>query len=235
VDNAMQDALYAETVAAVFGQLMGGAVDPESLVPGILASIAERRILAWSARPEEAAQLAEFALAGGLPVSDETTVRPGLYVVDNVGSKLNYYLTQSIVIEHGVCSTDGRADFRGTINLASSVPDPSTLSESILGAYEWEDLEPGIQRLIVMLYAPPGATITGARVDGVPVVLEPLADDGYPVGKVVVSIPPGGTASISYDFVVASGAPEPEPRFTPLVNPTAVEIMPLDCSTVAIR
>ena len=107
------------------------------------------------------------------------------------------------------------------------------LSPSIVGQWELEGLRAGVQRMIVMLYAPPGSQIVGASLNGQPVALESLHDTDYPVGKLVVSVAPGATVSMSYDLIAAeAGEKALEAQITPMVNATFVDEQPLDCATV---
>ena len=120
------------------------------------------------------------------------------------------------------------------VDLGSVVPaDVGALSPSIVGTWEREGLRAGVQRMIVMLYAPPGSQIVGVSLNGQPVALESLHDTDYPVGKLVVSVDPGATVSMSYDLIAAeAGEKALEAQITPMVNATFVDEQPLDCATV---
>lgn len=234
-DNLKQDAIYGEAVVATFAQLTSGAVDPKTLLASLLQGWNERRVLYWSAHPEEQATLASFGLNGELPVSDAATDRVGVYFQDNVGSKLGYYLQQSVHLAAESCRPDGRQNYRVTAALTNLV-DPGQvagLSPSITGNYKAEKLKPGVQRMISMLYAPPGSQIAGITVNGSPVAVEPLHDTDRPVGKVTLVIQPGETVSVSYDVIAAEpGKKALEAQVTPMVRATEIVNEPLDCATV---
>ena len=107
------------------------------------------------------------------------------------------------------------------------------LSPSILGEWQRAGLKPGVQRMIVYLYAWPGSQIIGATVDAEPVALEALHDTDYPVGRIIVSVQPGATVKLSYDLVAkGSGKKTLEAQMTPMVNPTTVAVGRLDCATI---
>ncbi|GAB3143881.1 DUF4012 domain-containing protein [Marisediminicola antarctica] len=236
LDNISQDAVYAEAVEATFDQLTGGQVDPAILVAALLQGWEERRLLFWSTNPQEQAQLEANGLTGELPVSDDETDRVGLYFHDNVGSKLNYYLQQSVALGTASCRDDGRQSNRVTVELTNTVDpaDAATLSPSIVGTWKSEGVPRAAQRLWVVLYAPPGASITGATVDGEPAAIADLHDTDYPVAKLVVLVRPGETVTLTYDFASAEpGTKALEAQVTPLVNPTEIVTKPLDCATVA--
>jgi hypothetical protein len=234
-DNIAQDAVYSEAVAATFGRLTSGPLDPKALIEALLQGTTERRILMYSARPEETAQLSAYGLTGDLPVSDATTDRVGVYFQDNVGAKMNYYLQQAVHLSQAVCRPDGRSNYRVSVDLTNAV-DPaqvSAISPSILGMYKYQKVKKGDQRLVVMIYAPPGSEIVGAGLNGKAQDLDPYHDEAYPVRKMVVPVPAGKTVSLSYDIVAsAPGVRALEAVVTPLVSPTAVDTTPLDCATV---
>jgi hypothetical protein len=233
-DNLAQDQIYGEAVSATFSRLASGSLNPKVLVAALLQGWDERRVLYWSAQRDEQAQLAAIGLNGELPLSDAKTDRVGIYFQDNVGSKLNYYLQQSVHLGTASCRSDGRQNYRVSVDLGSVVPpDPALLPPAVVGAWEREGLRPGVQRMIIMLYAPPGSEIVSASVNGQPVIVESMRDTTYPVGKMTVSVEPGATLTMSYDVVAAEpGKKALEAQVTPLVNPTFQDERALDCATV---
>ncbi len=234
-DNAAQDVVYGEAVGATFGALTGGALDPIQLVSALMQGWEERRVMYWSAHENEQATIASFGLNGELPVSDEATERIGVYFNDNVGSKLNYYLNQAVTLSTGACRDDGRANYRVSIDLASTLtPEEARgISPSIAGQWKAEGLRKGQQRMQVFLYAPPGSTITGATVNGQPVELAPHHDTDYPVGKLTVTIDPAAWATLTFDVVAAEpGEKKLEALVTPMVHATPIAEAPLDCASV---
>lgn len=233
-DNRAQDVIYGETVDATFGRLMDGPLEPKILMASLLQGWNEHRILFWSAHDDEQTALAGVGLNGELPLSDAKTDRVGVYFQDHVGSKLNYYLTTAVRLDRASCAAD-RQNYRVSVDLTSTVPaDPvKELSPSILGEWQRAGLKPGVQRMIVYLYAPPGAQIIGAAVYAEPVALEALHDTDYPVGRIIVSVQPGATVKLSYDLMAGGpGKKTLEAQVTPMVNPTTVTGGRLDCATI---
>lgn len=236
-DNIGQDALYGEVVSATFSKLMSGPLRFPQLIAAIQQGWAENRLLIWSARENEESALAGLGLPGELPLSDATTDRLGLYVQDYVGSKLGFYLQRTVNIGQAVCRPDGRATERATMQLTYAI-DPAAvdgLSPSIVGQWKAEGVARGTQRLILMMYAPPGSEITAVSIDGVPVAPSGHYDAGYPVDLHIVEIAPGGTVTLSYDVVpLEPGLRAFAAQLTPMVSPTAVTTVPLDCATVTV-
>jgi hypothetical protein len=216
---------------------MAGPLDPKLLIAAVLQGHTEGRLEYWSAHPAEEAVLAKYNLTGGLPQSDATTAGVGVYFQDNVGSKLNYYLDPTVHTGEAVCRTDGRETYRIGVDLTSTVPvNAKTLSPSILGNWKIQKLKPGVQRMFVYVYAPPGSTIAGASINGAPVALQAEHDENYPVARLLVSISPSTTVSMSVDITAKDpGKKTLATQVTPMVNAAKMVPTPLDCSTVAAQ
>ena len=234
-NNTAQDAVYAEAVTATFARLSSGVFDPRLMVDAIVKGWNEHRLLYWSADADEQARLVSFGLSGELPMSDATTERVGVYFQDNVGSKMNYYLQQTVHLARSTCRADGRENYRVTVDLRNGI-DPaaaSSLASSIVGTWKHEGVARGDQRMVVMLYAPPGSTIVSRSVNGAAVSMDALHDTTYPVSKIVVTIPAGAVSTVSFDVVAAApGNRSLDAVVTPMVNPTTVIDEVLDCATV---
>ncbi|MFB7893158.1 DUF4012 domain-containing protein [Microbacterium sp. NPDC056044] len=233
--NRRHDALYAKVVSAVFGALTGGDLDAKKLMSGLAQGWDERRILFWSAHPEEESQIAKLGLNGELPITDDSTVRAGLYLQDSIGSKLSFYLRQSVSLSHGGCFDDGRTYYRVAVDLTNTLDAAVApgLPFHITGEWARVGAGVGVNRMTIRLYAPPGSEIVGATVDGAPIALEDMHDTDYPVGKTVVEVQPGGRLSLVYYFALEGDASRNfEAQITPLVTPTKVKTPALDCASV---
>lgn len=233
--NARHDALYAKVVSAVFGALTGGELDAKKLMEALAQGWDERRVLFWSAHPEEEARIAELGLNGEMPITDDSTVRAGLYLQDSIGSKLSFYLRQSATLSHGQCFDDGRTYYRVAIDLTNTLDAAVApgLPFHITGEWARVGAAVGVNRMTIRLYAPPGSEIVGATVDDAPIALEDMHDTDYPVGKTVVEVQPGDRLSLVYYFTLDGDASrEFEAQITPLVTPTKVTTSALDCASV---
>jgi len=233
-NNAAQDQVFGEAVAATFAALTAGGLDINKLIGAVTQGWNEHRLLYWSANEAEQSQLAEVGLSGEMPVSDGETQRVGVYFQDAVGSKLNYYLQQRVTLGQASCRTDGNDSYRVSVDLQSTLPAAgiSSLPFHITGEWRREGLKAGVQRLITYLYAPEGMQIVGASIDGVPVTLESHHDSTWGVGKTTVEIQPEKSSNITYDLIAAPGPTQFEALVTPTVAGTPIENQPLDCATV---
>ncbi|TFB60253.1 hypothetical protein E3N86_09215 [Cryobacterium sp. Hz7] len=229
-DNAAQDAVYAEIVEKTF--------DPKLLLSALTQAVSERRVTMWSPVDKEQDLIESFNADGALPASDKKTDRVGVYFQENVGSKMNYYLNQAVSPGQAACRADGKASYRIGVDLTNGIPldAAKSVSPSILGTFDREKLKPGVQRLIVMVYAPSGSQIVGATVNGAAVQLVLFHDTDYPVAKLVLTMNSGATSKLSVDAVAAGTAKKMlAAQVTPMVNPTAITNVPLDCASVATQ
>ena len=234
-DDAAQNAFFADAVQATASRLMGGDIDLPALAESAGRGWGERRILFYSAHGDEQARLAAVGLNGEPPLSDDTTDRVGVYFGETIGTKLAYYSSQKVLLGRAVCRDDGRANYRVTVELGNGLQADAAqvTSDSVLGFYRVEGLPKGLQRMNVYLYAPPGSTIVGATVDGVPQPAGQFGDGAYPVDRQRIVLPPGATGTLVYDLVAATPDERAlEAQVTPMVSPTAIDTVPLDCADV---
>lgn len=171
-DPRAQDAFFAAASAAVFERLAAGAADPATLISALGRAGDQRRLLLWSAVPEDQAVLADTTLAGTLPASDDDTAAFGVFLNDGTGSKMDYYLTADTRLTWGSCTTDGRgagaAPLTLDVTLTNNAPaDAATaLPEYVTGGGAF-GVPPGVARTVAYLYLPEGYALSSAvRSDG---------------------------------------------------------------------
>ena len=235
VDNLRQDVVFAEAVTAISDRLTGGQFEPTALMEGLAQATEERRLLLWSSHEAEQAAFELLGVDGAMPVSDATTDRVGVYFHENVGSKMSYYLHSAVQLDKATCRPDGRQSYRVGITLTNAMPADSarSISPSILGTFKRSGLAPGVQRTMVYVLAPPGGEILRATVDGVDVPIEGLHDEAYPGVRLVPVTDPQATSTMVVEIVSPSaGEKAIEAEVTPMINPTAITVGTLDCSTV---
>ena len=191
---------------AALTKLMSGAGDPQALLGALGRAARERRLLVYSAHPEEEALIAGTAVSG---VVDDT---PGPYVglaLDNAsGSKIDYYLDRKVAYVRS-CSSGARVATSVTVLLRDNAPDHG------LPEYVGYRLDRGpltsargrggdgsvLERVLVYLSV--GAQVTSATLDGLPLQFTP-GTDGAGAGRPVVAFPiqleSGQTRSIELDL-----------------------------------
>ncbi len=239
VDDALQGVVYAETVSGTFGKLMSGQFDPRVLYDSLHTAAEAGDLDVWIADPAEREVLAATAFAAqDLTEGTDTTDVVGLYLNDQVGSKLNFYLDSTVTTGSAVCTADGRQVHRVSLALTNGLDpaDVAGLSGSITGGtHPGRGLAPGDQRLVVFVYLPRGSTLLATSVNGAPVVATGQQDAGHPVQVVWVQIAPGATSVLSVDVLMGDpGTHDLVADVTPTIRGTTRETAPLECGSVRL-
>jgi len=198
-DNARQDQVYASLVDQTFARVSGGAFDASKMIEAIGRAAGERRLMVAAEDPDLQQVLADAGVQEGVPERAGDADVAGVYLNDTVGSKLNFYLDTDVDVT-AACTDPGKR--RMTVVLTSTVtPDQaSALNPAVLGGYASQKLDPGVQRLLVLLYAPIGAQISSVTLDGTDVEVAPTVDAGHSVQPLQVLVPPGAASTITVEF-----------------------------------
>ncbi|WP_243704946.1 DUF4012 domain-containing protein [Micromonospora sp. KC723] len=218
-----QDAFYAASAAAVFDSVLGKGVSPREVLSVFDRSIRERRILFWSARPEEQRKFVDSRISGVLP-EKESAPTVGVFLNDGSGAKLGYYLRPSATLTVGNCMEDGRRELRLRFDLHSSAP-RAGLTEAVLGLAKAGN--PYTARTLVTVYSPAGGAVVGARLDGVDTPLGSGTDRGRQVAIANVEVRPGATRTLDMALLTGrNAAGTPELWHTPTATPWTTQVVP---------
>ncbi|MEV0429064.1 DUF4012 domain-containing protein [Micromonospora sp. NPDC050495] len=217
-----QDDFFAAAASGVFDALFTRSVNPRAVLSVLSRSITERRILFWSARPEEQRVLADSRLAGQLPEKD-TVPTVGVFLNDGSGAKLGYYLRFSATVTVGDCQPDGRRELRLRLVVHSTVP-RSGLSESVTGLALSGD--PYTARTFVSVYSPAGGSVLGGRLDGKATAMGSGMDRRRQVTVATVEVRPGGTRTLDVTLLTqTTSAGTAELVTTPTVTPWTTQVV----------
>lgn len=220
-----QDQYFATAAMSVFNALLTRTVDPRRLLQALDRAVAERRILFWSAHPDEQDDLVDTRVAGVLP-ERETVPTVGVFLNDGTGSKLGYYLTRSAELTVGGCRPDGRRELKLRLTLGSTAPSTG-LSRFVLGMQVPGD--PYRSRIVVYVFSPAGGSPVSARLDGAATPIGTGAERGRRVGVVSVDIAPGRTRELEVGLltpVTGAGAGAAELWLTPGATPWTTRVNP---------
>lgn len=157
-ENDPQDAVFASVTDQVFAKISDGDFEAGKLLAGALKSGEDHRLLVYSFRPEEQAALVDAPFNLKPLVNDDTTATFGIYAADHLGSKMTYYMQESVQLAQAQCAAGG-SQYRVTVTVRNDL-DP-TIRNDLPGRLTGGDR--GHIRTIFTLYAPPGATITGVE------------------------------------------------------------------------
>ncbi|WEG08169.1 DUF4012 domain-containing protein [Microbacterium horticulturae] len=209
-DPREQDAFFAAAAASVFSALAQGNADPGALVTALTRAGDEHRLLIWSAHHDDQKLLADTTLAGGLPETDATTARFGVYLNAGTASKMDYYLRDDISVDWGTCSVSSSGEASGTATLAvklkSEAPKDAASLPSYIAGTGNRGPTPGTIRTVVYLYLPEPVQLVDAKLstgDG----FGGGFHDGRHVLSYTVDLKPGKSATATITVKASGGVP----------------------------
>lgn len=221
LDVRQQDAFFAASSAAVFDAFFRKNVNPKMLLSAFDRAITERRILFWSARPEEQRTIGDSRMAGTLPEQD-TVPTVGVFLNDGSGAKLGYYLRPTANLTVGECQPDGRRELRLRVTLRSTAP-KSGLSESVLGLGMAGD--PYTMRTLVSIFSPAGGSVLDARLDGTEIAMGSGTERRRQVATANVEASPGAERTLEVTLLTAkTGVGQAELWLTPTASPWTTQV-----------
>jgi len=166
-DPSAQDAFFAASTGAVFTAFLEGRGSTVSLLTNLATAADQRRVLMWSADPDEQAILEGSSVAGELPQTDDDTARFGVYLNDGGGSKMSYYVKPDVSLAWDQCAPDGRNGPRQLtlrMSLANTAPtDAETSLPRYVTANGAFGTAPGTATVVNNVYLPEGFELVSAE------------------------------------------------------------------------
>ncbi|MBD8507365.1 DUF4012 domain-containing protein [Hoyosella sp. G463] len=230
-DRQLARKAYLQEIAGAVMARVNAYDGPKGpLVRALATAIEEKRILAWSADPDEQAVLGSSIVGGTLPQEKS----PYAHVVLNngAGGKLDYYLERSLEYRAGPCTGD-RRESHVTLRLTNTAPALDQYPDYLMGRLTPETQyagPPGTNRTVISLFATPGARLANTYVNDrrVPLTFTNTLL-GHPVFTVVVLTEPGETITVRYDLDEPARAGEATVPVQPLVDDPQVSVDVPDC------
>ena len=223
-DPAQQDEFFERVAREIFATFTRGTGTPADLLQAVARGVEEHRILAHSADPDEQAELAGSAIAGEL-LADPADPAPqvGVYLNDNTGSKMSFYLRTKVQVDATFCR-GGTQGISGQATL-ESVLDPAEvagLSATVTGGGVY-GIPVGSQLVALRLYGPVGGSVSDIEFDRKPIDdVEVVDHDGRPVATTYVFLDPGQHVSVTWSMVSGPGQTgDVEVDVTPGIAPEA--------------
>ncbi|MFD7611912.1 DUF4012 domain-containing protein [Streptomyces sp. NPDC059828] len=226
-DPARRKTVFFDAARAAATRL-AGAVDDPRRQPAVLDALhqvlKQDRLKVWSNWEEEQRLLETRPLGGVLP-SDEGPFA-GLVVNNTTGGKLDYYLDRDLEWIPGRCTPDGRPVIV-RISLRNRAPASGLPGDVTLRADKPSyPTRPGDNRLLVSYYASAGAELTGAALDGTPVMAGTEIEHGHPVYTTDLELPAQQTRTLTLTLIEPLTDRAPTVLRQPLVNPLRASIEP---------
>src|SRR5690606_25757179 len=188
---------FAASTVAVFRAIWERPIRLRPLAMAIRDVVAERRLLFWSAREDEQAQLVDTPLGGVLPEREDVPT-VGVFLNDGSGAKLGYYLSNRAELTVGACVMDGRRELSLRVSISSRAP-RSALPRSVLGLAVADD--PYAARTLVYVFSPAGGAVRQVWVDGAETPIGSGVERRRQVAIVAVDVPPGGSRLIEVSLL----------------------------------
>lgn len=201
LDPALQDGFFQITARTIFDAVTAGKVQPLPVIAGLVRAADENRLMIWSSRPDEQAEIAATGLAGTFAGDTGTSPHVGLYLGDSAGGKMQYYLDTTTVARATRCLADGTQEITLSAQLVSSAP--RGLPVSVTGFDK--TLDDGEMRFFAWLYAPFGGRFTSVALDGEAQPITTGRLDGRAETSVPVSLPPGATRTLTATMRTGAG------------------------------
>ena len=230
-DNDEQDELFKVAARTVFDRLVEGEANPQRMVEALTQGGSERRVLVHSFSAEEQALLDGTSVAGELTPADTGRPQVGLYLNDNTGAKMSYFLRTDVQASATACA-DGVQTVTGTARFSSTAPaDAATSLPAYVTGGGRYGIDPGSQVVALRIYGPVGGSIDAISIDGQQVrKLEVVDHDGRPVTTVYPALAPQQSQEVAWSVtsgprqtgdVALSVTPGIEPGDTAQTLPTA--------------
>src|SRR3954468_13766197 len=161
--------------------LHGAGGHGTALLDALEHAAGERRLLVWSAHPDEETQLAPTSLGGLLPRGPAPFT--ALVVNNGAGSKLDYYLDRTVTYRPGECS-GGRRSTTVTVTLHNAAPTRGLPPYVVVRSDHpiWPP-PPGTNRELATVYTTEGTRLVHATLDGEDVTDRMLTarEQGHPL------------------------------------------------------
>ncbi|CAN5115778.1 DUF4012 domain-containing protein [soil metagenome] len=218
---ADQDAFFAKVASAMFQTVVSGKGSSFDLMAQFSDSIADHRLLLWSADSGEEAAITDGGADGALPTDNTQATTVGAWINDFTFAKMGYYLDAKIAAQPSC----GDKPYSITETLTNSAPaGVGVLPPYVTGPIYLD----GVIHTDVVFTGPVGSSLGDISVGGENVA--PAGSgmiDGRPVVRVSVTVPPGTTTTIGATFAPVSGASaDLLVRSTPMVRDAVVAITP---------
>lgn len=221
--RSARQAFLVSVAKAVLDRLISApAADAAGIAQALGRAAAQRRLLVWSAHPAEEKLLAATPLGGVLPRGGGPYAEA--VVINAAPSKIDYYLKRTVTYTAGACTGRQRRS-TVTIQLTNAVP-PGVRSAMVTPPLRGPhgQLPVGSSKLLVALYATPGAQLVGATIDGRLLLLAPAVERTHPVFTAAVDIGPGATRTIVIHLLEPTVPGRATVPVQPLVQPQLTRV-----------
>ncbi|MDD6729981.1 MAG: DUF4012 domain-containing protein [Eggerthellaceae bacterium] len=223
---AKQDAYFAAVAAQAADQVFShvGSADLGALGDTLKRSAQNGNLLVWMADPDQEQLMEKMGVAGNLK-QDPSTPELGVYVNDDSGAKLSWYLSEDTQVGEGSKNPDGTTSYQVTTTYKNNLTeDQAKKLPSYVDNHNGVARESGDMVLFLYLVAPAGGSITIDNESGY------FDSSMYPPYSGVIS--QAGMAQASYEgletwYCASQVAPGESTSFTYTVTVPSEAAQPL--------
>ncbi len=204
--DSQRDAVLADLTAQLVHHLFGDTLPgPRVLAEAIGPAVAERRLVMWSAHPDEETVLRAVGADGGLV--DPGTVADGFQVVvNNAGAnKLDAYLHRSVTYRATVNRAASFVDGTLEVSLTNTVANPASLPAYAAG--NPYGLPVGTNRMLLSIYTV--LPVIGAEDDSGAATVSSAQEHGWWVTTLAIDLAPGATRTVRVHVAGSFGGDAP--------------------------
>jgi hypothetical protein len=224
--------LYLQEIAnAVVKEITGRVESPGKLLEALGRAAGERRIMIWSAFPDDQRVLEETKLAHTIPGDAAPYAQ---VVINNFGgNKMDYYLRREIEYAADGCNGDMR-NSTITVRLTNTRGDDESEWASVSQGLPPDlpfKIPPGTMVSSVKLLATKGATLQSLTADGNQALPNKEAVElGHPSFEVQVVIPANQSGELKFRLSEPTNPGEPRAPVQPLIDTVTTDMAVPQCS-----
>lgn len=223
---SQQDAYFASVAAQAADQVFSniGSADVTALSETLKKAAANGNLLMWFADPDQEELMEKLGCAGNLK-QDPATPELGVYVNDDSGAKLSWYLSEDTQVSDGVKNADGTTSYQVTTTYKNNLTadQAKSLPAYVNNSNSYLVTDQGAMYLYLYAIAPAGGTITDMTVDGdmrtktskdyggvIPeATMNESSYEGLDTWYGATQLDPGDTTTLTYTVMVSAEAQQP--------------------------
>ncbi|CAB4964762.1 MAG: DUF4012 domain-containing protein [Actinobacteria bacterium] len=195
-NDAAKDAALLSILRQTMVALTTGSLDAPALGTALLASVPDGHLKAWSPNATEQAWLEPSAVGGSVSVDRGPHIALGLN--NGAGNKIDAFITSAAEYLAGGCPSFARQNSQLTIAMTNAAPEG--LPEYVSARFDSPDAPAAGERILLAVYAPVGALLYDATLDGTPVPIGGGIDRDRPVWTVEIDLDRLATRVLVLDF-----------------------------------
>ncbi|MCM0615269.1 DUF4012 domain-containing protein [Paenarthrobacter sp. TYUT067] len=199
-DPKLQDLYFAGAAKEIFGALSSGKTEPKKLMDSLARGVEERRILLWSASPEEQVTIGQYPLGGLTSGAAISPAQFGVYFNDGTGAKMDFWVKRTVQVTRD-CTRDGYREITLKVTSTNTAPvdAAATLPAYVTGGGVF-GVPAGSVQTNVVTYGPAQSNIDTVVKDGNKIPFAAQRHGQRAVGSSTLRLAPGESSTLEFNF-----------------------------------